>query len=459
MSYVPNADDATQPTTEKFVISAAEEFRKIKIKLNALALTVPGGAATILGGTTIANFTVDQTTPNQRVVFADTIPAGWNTAAGSCYLQFEFKSTGYFVANPIGHFAVVARCDTAVIATAVRGQGAAFGDLRGAQEGTQTNPGAQLETWANGLAPTTNRYLIPNAASPANKPLQDGVLYRAQIESVRSSTSTRLMRLAVYRENAARAAFDLEFDTGYVTDDNVYSDITKSGLAFGFVFGSNLAVWNVLFSNIKIVWGPPPFHVGTSIDRINRYGDTMEGNLSFVGGYRRIKVDMSGGYNLWTAFQATTALATSVVAIPGPGQTVSNFLATNKDVLNVFGYIAIGMTDANGVIETLGIGGHSAPPVNIRPNGITAFSCTPGFAWLPASTRALNALSTALTGPTNVGGAQGLVMAQNVLDYEYMCTPGNVTTYLTTNAVENLFRPIFGVISHLISELRQKKMI
>lgn len=40
MPYVPNASDATQPTSDKEVLSAAEEFREIKEKLN-LALLFP----------------------------------------------------------------------------------------------------------------------------------------------------------------------------------------------------------------------------------------------------------------------------------------------------------------------------------------------------------------------------------------------------------------------------------
>lgn len=468
MPYVPNAEDATQPTEEKFVVTAAEEFRKIKARLNAVAGSLGGGAATILGGTALANFSMDQATPNARVVFADTVPAGWNTQSSSCYVQAEFVATSYFAANPLGHFAIVTRCDTDVIATAVRGMGAAFGDLRGAQEGTQVYPGAQLETWANGLAPATNRYLFPNGASPLNKPLLDGVRYRVQIESVYSSTNTRMLRMSLARENAARAAFDLEFDTGYVPDDNVYSDISKSGLVFGIVASSNLVPWSIAFSNVKVVWGPPPFHQAVQFDRVSRYGDYIEGDFVFTGNGRRIKVAVNAGYNNWTAVQASTAATpTTLMIIPSAGSTIANVLCTNNDVLGgAFGYAVLGMAGANATLETLGAGGHSNPPLLVKPGGTLAITFGPGTVTLPAATKALAAAATNLAGPTNLDGVDSRAMGNNVLDYNALCGMGYITSLLTAGLtaaqaemVEIATRPLYGVLAQLLHELRQKKVI
>lgn len=468
MPYVPNAEDATQPTEEKFVLSAAEEFRKIKTRLNAVAGGLGAGVADILGGSTLANFTINQATPNGRVVFADTVPAGWNLQASSCYLQCEFVANSYFAANPLGHFALVMRCDTAVIATAVRGMGAAFGDLRGAQEGTQVYPGAQLETWANGLAPATNRFLFPNGASPVNKQLVDGVRYRVQIESVYSSTRTRMLRMSLSRENVARAAFDVEFDTGYVPDDNVYSDITKSGLVFGVVASSNLVAWSIDFSNVKVVWGPPPFHQAVQFDRVSRYGDYIEGDMVFVGAARRIKVAVNAGYNNWTAVQASTInTPTTLMVIPSAGSTIANVLCTNADTFGgAFGYVVLGMAGANATLETLGAGGHSNPPLQIKPGGTLAVTFGPGTVTLPTATKALAAAAANLAGPTNLDGVDSRIMGNNVLDYNALCGSGAITALLLAGLtaqqaemVEIATRPLYGVLGQLLHELRQKKVI
>lgn len=478
MPYVPNAEDLTQPQTDKFVVSAAAEFRTIKARLAVIAGGIGGTPiASALGGTTIANFVMNSTTPNGRVEFPDTIPAGWNLAPSTCYLQFEFTSTGFFAANPNAHFAIVTRADTAVIATAVRGMGAAVGNLTGAQEGTQVNPGAQAESWANGLAPATNRYLFPNASSPTDKKMLDGVRYRIQLESINSNSGIRLIRLAVYRANVARAAFDIEFDTGYVSDDNVYSDLTKSGLVFGYVSASNLSAWSVAFDSIRVVWGPPPAQDSASIDRLSRYGDAMEGDLEFKGVKRKLKLYTYGAKSDWAAFQSNVPNTdTYVLAMPnGIAPTTAKFLATNRDDLTgSFGYVDFGMESNSAAINTFGVGGHLQPDFSVKINAITTITfknnAGTGEAWLPSSTLALNATtvnvaSHKITGPFNLGGVNAVNMASstNPLDFESLSTDGVIRTFMSptpTNAqVEVVVRPLFGILSELLSELKKKKII
>ena len=53
-TYIPNASNATQPTEEKLIESAALEFRTLKARVNALTLGPSGPAPTPVGGLKIA---------------------------------------------------------------------------------------------------------------------------------------------------------------------------------------------------------------------------------------------------------------------------------------------------------------------------------------------------------------------------------------------------------------------
>ncbi len=341
---------AIQPNTGSTPPSANWDILAQKGEIGAGVVPPPGGI-------TIPNFSIDTTTPNDRVEFTDTSPAGWNLTSGSCYVQFEVVSNNYYAANPGGHWAVVARCDTDVIATVVRGAGAAVGNLTGAPEGTQTNPGAQVETWAGGLLPVTDRFLIPNAASPSNKALLDNIRYRFIIESVYTEAATRHIRLVCLRENIAKAAYDLEFDTGYVLDNNEYADMTKHGLVFAQVFEDNLVPWSLAFSNVRVVWGPAPTQDSASIDRLSRYGASLDGDLIFTAA-RRIHAPSNAGpslLNSLTVQSGTLNTATTLVVKPNGTSTTSNLLfSNNSSSTTTYQAISYGMTGVEGIIETFG---------------------------------------------------------------------------------------------------------
>jgi hypothetical protein len=385
---------------------------------------------------------------------------GWNTTSGSCVLQFEFVSTGFFTANPTAHFAVGTRIDLDLIGTAVRGAGAAFGDLRGATEGTQTNPGAQIETWSNGLAGPDYRQLIPNASSPANKPLLDGVRYQCFIETVNAPNAMRFNRMVVARENALRSAWDVEVDTGYCIDSNQLYDASKTGFVFAYVFATNVTAWTLAFENMRVTWGPA-FGIADSsnVDRLSRYGDTVYGDITFAGTSRKIKLDMSVGYNNWTAFTAAQEDTGCTVMVAPRGSAVNaNFLATNRGVLTSFGYVSMGMVGAKSVIETLGVGGHVTPDIEIRPGTGLAMTFKSGQVWLPAATAHL-ATPTAITGPTVLGGPQALIMAQNPLSYESLSTPGVIQGFTGSGEIEFATRPLYGMLSYLLAELKAKGIL
>lgn len=286
MPYTPDPLDTTQPTEDKLVESAAAEFRALKTRIAQVAAAAQSGSQAV-GGVIIPNQVMTNATVNGRLEFPSTNPLDWNTVASSMMVQFEFVTTNYFSQNPNGHFAIVARCDTSQIATKVLGQGAAIGNLTGAQEGTSVNPGAQIETFFADLLAAGTRYLVPNAA--AAKPLLDNTRYRVVVESVRTQAGYNKTRLAISRANITRSAFDMELDTGYVNIDNVAIDMTKSGFVIGHVAASG-STWQISFENIAIIWGPAPTEAESNIDRFSRFGGTISGPVSIAGA-----LNVSGG--------------------------------------------------------------------------------------------------------------------------------------------------------------------
>lgn len=77
MPYTPDPTDATQPTTDKFVESAAEEFRALKVRVNALASTIGGGSGGTGGTSPFVNVRDHGVDPT-GLVSSD---AGFNAAA------------------------------------------------------------------------------------------------------------------------------------------------------------------------------------------------------------------------------------------------------------------------------------------------------------------------------------------------------------------------------------------
>jgi hypothetical protein len=204
--------------------------------------------------TNLGSFTMDNTTAPSggfgRKFYADTVPGGYNIGAGRMSFSTDIVFNNYFAVNPDGHMAVVLRQDPALAETAVRGNGMAIGNLTGAPEGTQVNPGAQVELWANSVNPQENR-LVPGAES--GEALQDGVPYKLLVESSVAPDGNKYARMAIYKQTAR--GHDCVVDTGDVLDTLVGSDFTKAGLLIGHVFGANVSGWSIAFTNMKVWWG------------------------------------------------------------------------------------------------------------------------------------------------------------------------------------------------------------
>jgi hypothetical protein len=203
--------------------------------------------------TPIVPITIDNTTApgsgTGRVFFSDIDAGGFNTDAGRMSFSADVIFNNYFALNPSGHVAVVLRQDPATQNTAIRGQGAIFGNVSLAPEGTSVVPGFQLEGFAGGTDPQGNR-LIPGGASP--EALADGKNYKILIESSKSPDGSKYIRGAVYKQVAR--GYDCVYDSGDVLDTLVGTDMTKTGLFIGHVFGSGSGGWSIGITNAKVTW-------------------------------------------------------------------------------------------------------------------------------------------------------------------------------------------------------------
>ena len=432
MPYTPDPLDATQPTEDKLVESAAAEFRALKTRIAQVAAAAQSGSQAV-GGVVIPTQTFTSSgSSNGRIDFADTVPAGWNAGPSSMLASFEFVSTNFFSANPNGHMAFILRCDTAVIATDTRGHGAVFGNVALAQEGTTTIPGMQIEVFNPDSATAGTRYLVPH--SDLKMPLEDGVRYRVVIESVLTAWGTSKTRLAVSRAATPpeRAAFDLLLDTGYVQIDGTLIDMSKSGFTMGYVEATNLTAWSVSIQNTRIVWGPAPLDAECNIDRFSRYGGSIEGAVDVlpVGTGNSSRIDLANSSNPYLAQQ----------------------------------HLSLQMAGPNAVIEVKGLNGLTSPNlVFIHDGNIVGYFNGNGLNLTGAST-ALGV--TAPTGLTSLGGTRAQAFWTAALNMESLATDLTIATLCGGNAAtvtgataETITKPLYGIISNLIALLQARKVI
>lgn len=508
-SYVPNASDATQPTEDKQAGTAANEFRVIKERLNSIAASIGTGSAAT-GGVIVPNKVINSTTPNGRIDILDTNPVLWNVLAGSMHLSCDLVFNYYFAANPDGHLAIVLRCDTDVINTAVRGNGAAIGNLIGATNGSPINPAMQLESWANGLgAPMGDNNLI--VAAYSGKPLVDNQRYRLLVDSVIMQTTERRLRAALYRWDGTTGEWNLEFDSGYVFDGNQYFDHTKQGLVIGHVFGSNLVPWSIDIQNIRVTWGPAATDLPANIDRISRFGGTFEGNVHIAGNLTVSGTSPGGGglvepvtltqeftmagtgkpirvkndslnYNDWTAVQSSQANgATSLLLKPNGTGTATNFIATNNSNLaTAFGAVKLAIDSVSAILQTMGVNGAAAPPLDIyvsatRVMALTTYSCTIGVPTVVPSLTIAGAGSTigsgtgAMTGSYNLNGPLARYFTNaSAQDWELNCTYGHLAGLLASSygftstqaqGIENAIMALYATQSVILGELKARKVL
>lgn len=423
------------------------------------------------GGGTIADFTMTQSTPNGRIAFSTTNPAGWNTGVGKFVLQYEFVSSGYFAACPSGHVAVVTRCDTSQIATAVFGEGIWMGNLTGLTYMPQYYPAMGVETWANGAMPNGN-HVFSAATSPSNKLLQDGVKYRVIVTTSKQPNGNRYIRYELFQQTVeftgASTSWVLVHDSGDVLDHNTWADLTNDGLVFGNVLGENLTSWSIAFTNVTTTWGPAYGSTATDASTMESvYGKDMKGDLRFLNTGLRIKVNNDGTNGaLWTAFQNYKAnSATSIAALPNGTSTVSNSIYFNTSTpTSSYRAFTTGVSGNNAVLETFNLG-QSDPSllINIGAGNTVGTFSTAGYTPVGAS-KAIGQASSVFGSIYNVNGYQAQYFTNNnAFDLESVSTIGTIQTFMSatpTNAqVENVVRPLYCMLSVILGELRNNRKV
>lgn len=428
---------------------------------------------TTIGGTTIADFTINHATTDGRVFFADTVPMDWATGPGKMSVEFELTPTGYFAANPNGHFAIILRQDPATITTAVRGQGIACGNATSFPTypagGSDLNPTTMVETWFNGLHGTGNFLWGNSDAARSHGGLQDGTRYKFIVESTKTVDDNRYIRYRMWSYQAALENWQMEVDSGDILDHNAWADLTQSGLFFAQVFESNLSTWSLPFTNIKVTWGPADLAVPDQTIKLSRYGAQLEGDLQFIGNARRIKAPYSAGtslVNFLTVQTSTANSATSFVVKPSGSATIANTLYSNHSTSSTtWQGVTVGMTSTEALIESLALSATTLPVgINVGVGTRIATFKTTGIRLL-TGTIDIGVPLTFNSSFVNAGGsvATTFVATTGGWDWEAMSTSGTISTYLTTtydkNKLEDMIRPLYCLFSYIIKNLQDKKVI
>jgi len=427
-----------------------------------------------LGGTTIANFSMDLTNVSRRVEIADTVPAGWGVGAGRQTVSFDFISNNFFALNPNAHGGAVLRCDTAIVATDPRGQAWVFGNATGFAGPSDLNPTPMVETIYNNLAglSTPGNYTWSNTDGARSKGgMLDGVPYRVVIDSTKTNEGQRYIRYRMWSRPVSNGPYVPEVDTGDVLDHNTLADLTKTGLVFFFVFESGVGGWSLNYSNIKVTWGPAESSVPDQTIKLSRYGAELEGDLRFIGNGRKIKITSDGAVTNWTMAQNKTVnQATSWTTLPNGSSTTSNFVALNSSTPGTsYRAATYGMAGTVALLETFHSG--QADPqlgVNIGAANRVATFKTTGMNVLGGSrdigqTLAFNA------GTVNWGGANAanfsLTSGQNLENY---CTQYYIRDFLYSvsglsltacDSIEIALRPLYSLFSYVVKDLQDKKVL
>lgn len=425
-----------------------------------------------LGGTTVANFSLDLATPNQRVEIADTIPAGWGVGAGRQTVSFDLISNNFFALNPGAHAGAVLRCDTAIISTSARGQAWVFGNATGFAGPSDLNPTPMAETIYNNLLglSTPGNYTWSNSDGARSKGgMLDGVPYRVVIDSTKTNEGQRYIRYRMWSRPVSNGPFVPEVDTGDILDHNNLADLTKTGLVFFYVFHSGVGGWSLNYSNVKVTWGPAESSVPDQTIKLSRYGAELEGNLNFIGNGRKVNVTSNGAVTNWTYVQNKNAnQATSWMTIPNGSSTTSNFTSLNSSTPGTsYRAATYGMQGTIALLETFH-SGQADPQIGVNigaANRVATFKTT-GLNILGGSKDIGQVIGYASYG---WGGANASAYATGTgIDVDNMCLQYTIRNYLASGGaltstqgdyIEVVLRPLWSLVSYLVKNLQDKKVI
>lgn len=82
---------------------------------------------------------------------------------------------------------------------------------------------------------------------------------------------------------------------------------------------------------------------------------------------------------------------------------------------------------------------------------------------ITGSTKLVGALATTMTGCSNLGGANAVSLSNTALNIEQICTSGYIASLLsatpTNGQVETVLRPLYAIVSCLLDELKDRKVL
>lgn len=176
---------------------------------------------------------------NSKTILA-VLPDGFHQ---NTLVQLTLTSNGYFVANPTGHCALVARADLSATQTVITGNGIAIGNVSETFNGNPVTPAAQIEVW--GYTPSPYGHLLaPSAATPV---LRDEVPYTFRFWShIDQPGAVPTVRMSIVQ------AGSVIYDTGPVADPSHGFDVTKNGLWFAHVFDNAASGWSISLTDISV---------------------------------------------------------------------------------------------------------------------------------------------------------------------------------------------------------------
>ena len=466
------------------------------------------------------SFVLNALSPNMKVTFANAATNGWNedtiASGGRCRIDVEFTSHGFFTDQPNGSVFVGSRMDLEVIETNLRGQGAWIGNIGS----NAYYPSAGIISWYGSGDPSSKIY--SNTGSAQNLILEDNVKYKLVLETTKIATISagkydRYIRYRIYKYVPAvvaslgvdpvAEAWELNIDSGDVLDLNSVVG-SNSGIVFGYILPSapvSTDTWSVQFDRAYVTWSQSINAFPDITSKLSKFGDTFDGdltlngkidlngNLLLSGNARRILLDSTNAtISNRGGFQSSTLnTETSVMAIPNGASQSSNFFAVNRSNTTTYGAVKFGMEGNNAAIRTSHVGS-TAPPLYVYVGSseiimvsATAVTVTGDAIVTGDIAGATVTVSTNLSTPlisitgssksigddittlpliTNIGGVEALSIADNAYDMEvYSSVAGlnarlNATTY-TRSEVVALLQPLYGIMSVLLAELTNKKII